>query len=266
MNEWTRKSIEKANSPGYLDELQEVYPVAQEAQREVDQTVIEALKQIYDGGDDLALIKQLLKLEKFPIKDPYVAFLRKNERFLQYNPQTVKRIAERIRSMGFEAMIKSVEEPKEFNRQIGTLFSKWIQGIGYPILPENKLTAYNEGIALLEGGDRQLMEFANEILGCKLNKGLDFLAKVGETYVIGEAKFLTEYGGHQDRQLEDALRLLEGTEGDAVRVAVLDGVVWIKSRAKMHKQIRGLKLKDRYTALSALLLKDFLQSLLQSSR
>jgi len=75
MNEWTRKSIEKANSPGYLDELQEVYPVAQEAQREIDQTVIEALKQIYDGGDDLALIKQLPKLERFPIKDPYVAFL-----------------------------------------------------------------------------------------------------------------------------------------------------------------------------------------------
>ena len=37
------------------------------------------------------------------------------------------------------------------------------------------------------------------------NKGLDFFAKLNETYIIGEAKFLTEMGGHQNNQLLDAL-------------------------------------------------------------
>ncbi len=261
MNEWVRKSIEKANSPGYLDELHEVYPVVQETKREIGPTVKEELKQIYDGEDDLALIKQLFKLEKFPIKDPYVAFLRKNEKFLEENPKTVERIAKRIRAMGFDEMVKSLEEPKEVNRQIGPLFTKWIKQIGYPLQTQKQIKTFKGGIALLKNG---LKRFAEKELHCKLNKRPDFVAKVGETYVIGEAKFLTDYGGHQNEQLRDALTLLEGTEGDAVRVAVLDGVVWIESEGFMYDEIT--KLKENQTALTALLLKDFLESLLQSSR
>lgn len=257
MNEWVRKSIEIANSPGYLDRLQEVYPVTQEGEREIDPEVKKDLKQTYNGGDDTALIKKLLSLPKFPVKDPYVAFLRKNEIFLEYNPQTVSRIARRIRAMGFEAMIESIEEPKEFNRQIGTLFKKWIPKIGYPVLPEAEFEAYNKSIAFIHGGDAQLKDFANRKLSCNIDKGPDFLAKVGDTYVIGEAKFLTDYGGHQNAQFEDALRLLRGKKGKAVRIAVLDGVVWIKDGTKMYRTVCELK----ETVLTALLLKQFLESL-----
>jgi len=257
MNDWVRKSIEIANSAGYLDKLQEVYPVVQETEREIDPEVKKELKQSYNAGNDITLIKKLLELPKFPVKDPYVAFLRKNDVFLEYNPQTVNRIAERIRAMGFEAMIESIEEPKEFNRQIGTLFKKWIPKIGYPLLHEAEFEAYDEGIAFLQGGDAQLKDFANRRLGCNLDKGPDFLAKAREIYVIGEAKFLTDYGGHQNAQFEDALRLLRGKKGKAIRIAVLDGVVWIKDGTKMYRTIR--ELED--AALTALLLKRFLESL-----
>ena len=74
--------------------------------------------------------------------------------------------------------------------------------------------------------------------------------------MIGEAKFLTDYGGHQNAQFEDALRLLRGKKGDAVRIAVLDGVVWIKDSTKMYRSICELP----KVALTALLLKDFLES------
>jgi len=257
MNKWVRKSIEIANSAGYLDKLQEVYPVVQETEREIDPEVKKELKQSYNAGNDITLIKKLLELPKFPVKDPYVAFLRKNDIFLEYNPKTVKRIAERIRAMGFEAMIESIEEPKEFNRQIGTLFKKWIPKIGYPLLHEAEFEAYDKEIAFLQGGDAQLKDFANRRLGCNLDKGPDFLAKVREIYVIGEAKFLTDYGGHQNAQFEDALRLLRGKKGKAIRIAVLDGVVWIKDGTKMYRTI--CELKD--TALTAILLKRFLESL-----
>ncbi|MEW6685340.1 MAG: type II restriction endonuclease [Candidatus Edwardsbacteria bacterium] len=87
------------------------------------------------------------------------------------------------------------------------------------------------------------------------DKGPDFLAKVKDIYVIGEAKFLTDYGGAQNANFEDALRLLKEKEGKAIRIAVLDGVVWIKDSTKMFRTVCELE----ETALTALLLKDFLE-------
>lgn len=255
MNEWIRRTIEIANAPEYLDKLLQVYPVVQEAEREIAPDVKIELKKIYNSGDDVALVKKLLDLPKFPVKDPYVAFLRKNEIFLRYNPKTVNRIAERIRAMGFEEIIESIEEPKEFNRQIGTLFKKWLPKIGYPILPEPEFENH-KGVAFLQGSNGQLKDFANRKLGCNLDKGPDFLAKARNVHVIGEAKFLTDYGGHQNAQFEDALRLLRGKKGHAIRIAVLDGVVWIKDSTKMFRTVCELD----ETALTALLLKDFLES------
>lgn len=256
MKEWVQKSIEIANAPGYLDKLYKVYPVIQEAERKIPTEIKKDLKKIYKARDNLALIKNLLKLPKFPVKDPYVAFLRKRDVFLKYNPITVERIIKRIRAMGFEAMMESIEEPKEFNRQIGTLFKKWLPKIGYPILPESEFEKY-KGIVFLQGGDAQLKDYANRKLGCGLEKGPDLLAKAGKNYVVGEAKFLTDYGGHQNAQFEDALRLLRGRKGNAIRIAILDGVVWIKDGTKMYRTVCRL---DK-VALTALLLKDFLENL-----
>ncbi|MGQ9632229.1 MAG: restriction endonuclease [bacterium] len=212
MNEWVKMSIEIANAPGYLDKLHQVYPVIQESEREIEKDIKSKLKKIYNAGNDAELIKELLNLPKFPVKDPYVAFLRKREVFIEYNPKTVQRIAKRIHLMGYNAMIESIEEPKEFNRQIGTLFKRWLPKIGYPILSIDDFGNY-DSIAFLQGSDAQLKDFSNTVLGCDLDKGPDFLAKVGKRYVIGEAKFLTDYGGHQNAQFEDALRLLRGKKG-----------------------------------------------------
>jgi len=256
MNEWVRRSIEIANAPGYLDNLLEVYPVTQETERYIPTEIKEELRDLFYGDNDYALIKRLLKLPKFPIKDPYVAFLRKREIFLEYNPRTVHRIAERIRSMGYENMIKALEEPKEFNRQIGTLFKKWLRTLEYPFLNDDVFVSL-DGVSFLDGSENHLLNFANSYLRCNLIKGPDFIAKVGDVYIIGEAKFLTDYGGHQNAQFEDALRLLRGSDGNALRVAVLDGVVWIKDHTKMYRTICQLE-KPAFTAL---LLREFLESL-----
>jgi len=258
-NPWIEKSIDIANSPGYLDRLHEVYPVIQEGRRTLPPEIKSKLKEIYCSQDDMALVRELLLLRseyRFPIKDPYVAFLGKAPKFLQFNPRTVTRIAQQIRALGFEGMVASLEEPKEFNRQIGTLFKKWLSKIGYPFLLEENFVKTQE-IAFLEGSDGKLKTFANTTLGCRLEKAPDFIAKVQGKYVVGEAKFLTHSGGHQDNQFKDAMRLLAGKKGKAERVAILDGVVWIKSSTKMYKRICELE----RPSLSALLLKEFLESL-----
>lgn len=257
MNEWVRKSIELADAPGYLDKLHEIYPMGQESERRIALEARMELKQTYNGGDDTALIKKLLRLSKFPFNDPYVAFLRRNKKSIEHNPQTVERIAKKIRYMGFEAMMAGISAPKVGSKQFGPLFKNWVSQIGFPMLQEVDLVGYNEGIAFLKGSDAQLKDFANEKLGCGLVKRPDFLARVRDDYVIGEAKFITETGGGQDRGFEDPLALLRGKKGKAIRIAVLDGVVWIKNRAEMHLTVCALE----EPALTALLLKDFLGSL-----
>lgn len=256
MNKWIQKSINLANSPGYLDRLHEVYPVTVEATREVSPSIKEKIKEAYNLRDDLKLLKTLLSLDKFPTKDPYVAFLRKRAFFLEYNPQTVNRIVQQLYSIGFDRMIEGIEEPKEFNRQIGILFKRWLPSLGYPFLPGEEFTPYS-GRAFLQGSNGDLMRYANKVLGCSLTKRPDFLVKVDQHHILGEAKLLTDYGGHQNAQFTDALSLLRGKEGTAIRVAVLDGVVWIKDSTRMYRtvcQLEGI-------ALSALLLKDFLETL-----
>jgi len=260
MNKWIQKSIEIANGQGYLDRLQAVYPVTRESSREIAPEVKELIRDAYDRKDSEALVLRLLKLEKFPIKDPCVAFLRRGQHFLAYNPRTVERIAQYLYAIGYEKIINGIEEPKEFNRQIGTLFRKWLKTLSYPFLQKDEFANSEIGIAFLDGSDEELMRYANDILGCDLVKGPDLLAKVGVHYVLGEAKFLTDYGGHQNAQFEDALRLLAGNAGNVIRIAVLDGVVWIKGRAKMYRRVREL---DK-PILTALLLKDFLEELLKS--
>lgn len=256
MNEWVQRSIEIANARGYLDRLHEVYTVTWEAARELPPEVKEDLRDAYNSRDNLRLIRTLLTLEKFPIKDPYVAFLRKREPFLEYNPRTVERIANHLYSMGFEGVVKGTEEPKEFNRQIGGLFKRWLPTLGYPLLQESAFERH-PGIAVLQGSNGELMEYANRALGCNLTKGPDLIAKVSSTYIVGEAKFLTDYGGHQNAQFEDVLRLLRGREGSATRIAILDGVVWIRDSTRMYRTVCEL----RHTALTALLLKEFFCSL-----
>jgi len=262
MNYWIRRSIDLANARGYLDRLHKVYPVTREPPRRIPEVVKQRIREAFDAKDDTALVKECLKLDKFPTKDPYAAFLRKKRGvFVEMNPRTVRRIAEELYSMGFPSVIRGIEEPKEFNRQIGTLFSRWLHTLGYPFLAKAEFNQC-EDIAFLDGTGLQLKEYANTVLGERLTKEPDLIARAGSTFVIGEAKFLTDSGGHQDRQFEDALSFLLSTAGRAIRVALLDGVVWIRGNTKMYRTVCSLEAP----ALSSLLLDEFLHSLCKSRK
>ncbi len=76
-------------------------------------------------------------------------------------------------------------------------------------------------------------------------------------------KFLSSLGGNQGRGFDDAIKLASGTAGNADKVAVIDGVLWIQGGSHEFKNIEH----SNVCALSALLLsegsygKDFLKSL-----
>jgi len=114
----------------------------------------------------------------------------------------------------------------------------------------------SKGNAILDAGDAEMMAFAKKYLNYKRNKGLDFIGRFNDKYVIGEAKFLTDFGGHQNAQFADAITTVKTRGVKAETVAILDGVLYIKGKNKMYKEITT-KFK-RYNIMSALVLRDFL--------
>lgn len=102
-----------------------------------------------------------------------------------------------------------------------------------------------------------MMNFAKHHLGYKHDKGLDFIARFNGKYVIGEAKFLTDFGGHQNAQFNDAITTVK-SKVNAVTVAILDGIPYIESNNKMCKSVRG---QNKHNIMSALVLREFLYSL-----
>ncbi len=82
------------------------------------------------------------------------------------------------------------------------------------------------------------------------------MVSINDRIVIGEAKLITDFGGHQQTQFNDAIRLLQ-TGIDMIRVAILDGVIYIDNgNSKMQTSVR----ETEAHILSALLLKEFLKS------
>ena len=260
MNYWTELSIQYASQKSYLDDLFQVYPTIPDGIREINKELWEDIQKAFEKRDNLALIKNLLRADLFPIKDSYVAYLRRDKTSLDRNPATAARLAGRLYEMGLDAIYQRSSEPKETNRQIGPLFKAWLRkkALGIEPVKLGEFMATTEN-AVLDASDSEMMGFAREHLNYKHTKGLDFIARFNGKYVIGEAKFLTDFGGHQNAQFNDAITTIKARNVKAIKVAILDGVLYIEGKNKMYKDITG-RLKGE-NIMSALVLREFLYQL-----
>lgn len=260
MNYWTELSVEFANQRNYLDELFKVYPIIPEGIREMDVEKWKKIESAFKKEEKINLLKLLLSLKLFPIKESYVAYLRRDPSAIERNPATVERIYGRLKEMGLNEIWNKCSEPKETNRQIGPLFKNWIRkgSLGVPFLPLKDFLK-TKGNCVLDASEIEMTTFAEKYLNYKRNKGLDFVAKFNGKFVIGEAKFLTDFGGHQNAQFSDAIQTIKVRNVHAEKIAILDGVLYIKGKNKMYKSLCSQY--SKYNILSALLLRDFLFSL-----
>lgn len=260
MNRWTELSIEYANQRNYLDDLFQVYPTIPEGIRDINDEIWSGIEKAFNKRNNALLLENVLKLDLFPIKDSYVAYLKRDKGALKRNPATVARLCGRLYEMGLAEILSRSSEPKETNRQIGPMFKSWLLRKSLGIQPQ-KMDGFLKARenAVLDASDAEMMAFAKERLNYRLDKGLDFVGRFNGRYVIGEAKFLTDFGGHQNAQFNDATALLKTKNVKAEKIAVLDGVLYIKGKNKMFKAITG-NFKDE-NIMSALVLREFLYSI-----
>jgi len=256
MNYWTQLSIDYANQRNYLDDLFSIYPTIPNGIRDLDEDLWKKVESSFNSQNNKELVENLLKLELFPIKDSYVAYLKRDKSSIERNPKTVDRLSGRIYEMGLEKVFERATEPKETNRQIGPLFKRWLNkgSLGIKPVPLNEFLSNNEN-AILDAGDNEMMNFAKEHLGYNHNKGLDLVARFNGKYVIGEAKFLTDFGGHQNAQFNDAITTAT-TKVDAITIAILDGVLYIPGNNKMYQSVT--ETYKGQNIMSALVLREFL--------
>ncbi len=89
-----------------------------------------------------------------------------------------------------------------------------------------------------------------------------FKRKIKNTFDV--AKFLTDMGGHQNAQFDDAVRTMQASfedkivENEVIPIAIMDGVLYIKGSHKLYKYLEN---NPNQTIISALLLREFLYSL-----
>ncbi len=266
MNFWTQQSIDFANQRNYLDELFKVYPISPNLRREIANNTWNHIVDAYDNKDNIELVKSLLKLELFPIKDSYVAYLKRDPSSIERNPQTINRIAGNLYSMGLENIFEKCTEPKETNRQMGPMFKYWIDKghLGTTIYKTVKEFMETNSNGILNISDAEMKKFANEMLGYNRDKGLDFVARFNGIYVVGEAKFLTDFGGHQNAQFADAVSTINSEfvsnklNAKVITIGIMDGVLYIKGNNKMYKYLSE---HEDQIIISSLLLREFLYSL-----
>ena len=263
MNEWVKKSLELANSQGYLDRVSKIYPAQTLPVRPLNKQVKESIQTLHKQGDLEGLLKLLLKITKkghpFPIEHPYASIFRQKPSLIEKNPLVFQELGKIILSMPFEDIVKGVERPIDINRVMGQAFYNWLRSYfpnrGMPILPEAEFISYRDG-AFLDGRNASIIEFVARRLGRRLERGRDFLFKIGDIYIIGEARFLSTSGGSQTRDLNETIEFIKTTKGRLIGVGVIDGIVWFN---KSYIQ-KLSNLGDDEPALTVLLLEDFLKS------
>ena len=145
---------------------------------------------------------------------------------------------------------------------MGHMFQSWLKK-KYRFVNEETIENIKDEIVFLDGSDKTLQEFAQRKLKCQfkdLTKGIDFLVKIfSKFYIIGTAKFVTDFGGSQTNQFYEAMNFIRETKTseNVKKVAIVDGIIWFAKKGKIKEQIENIK--DDELVFSALLLDEFLK-------
>ncbi|MRT18064.1 hypothetical protein F3C99_14035 [Vitellibacter sp. q18] len=264
LNFWVRKSLELFENTPYLDNLLEVYPLESAIPAHLNLQLKRRIISAHQARRTNELIDILQGETKFPYDEPLAYLIKEVQNCLQNNPLQIHRIANTLYAMTAEELVIRLEAPPKLNTQMGPMFTTWLRR-NFGLLNLDDFRESTEGIFVLSSSEEEGKTFVNEVLGQNFRKRPDLVAKVNETYFVGEAKWIGRSGGNQNNQVRDVLDFCKEQRGDVLRVGIIDGFPWATKKTNnslINDQVNVLVQESAYDVLSALLLKEYLESFL----
>lgn len=260
LNEWVLKSINLFKDTNYLDQILEVYPFQIASPERLEPSVRRRIINAHQSRRTNELIDILKSLTKFPYEDPIWYLLKNIEGCNENNPVQIQRIANSLYSMTAEETVVRLEAAPKLNTQMGPMFNAWLRQ-RFTLLPLNLFQESSNGICILDASEEIGKQYINEILNQNLDKRPDLIAKVNNHLIIGEAKWIGQPGGNQEKQVQEVLKFCRNQRGDVIRIGVVDGFPWslfnINHRLVNNKESVNIQ-ESEYDIVSALLLEEYL--------
>jgi len=263
LNEWVAKSVELFQSTSYLDDILAVYPLEIAAPERIDPALRRNIIRCHQARQTNKLIQLLLTIDKFPYDDPIWYMIKNTQGCLDNNPRQIERIAKSLYAMTSEETVVRLESPPKLNTQIGPMFNTWLRN-KFELLSIEDFRESHDGIYILDESEEVAKIFLINELNQNIEKRPDLVAKVDEQYIIGEAKWIGQPDGNQDKQVEEVLLFCKNQRGDVLRIGIVDGFPWslYNNRGNLINFKTAVLIQEsEYDILSALLLKDYLDRL-----
>lgn len=264
LNEWILKSIELFENTPYLDNLLEIYPLQTAVPTHLNERLKRRIISSHQGRRTTELIDILQGEVKFPYDEPLAFLIKEVENCKEANPLQISRIANTLYAMTADELVIRLESAPKLNTQMGPMFTNWLR-TNFELMNIDDFQASNEGIFILNSSEEEGKNFVNDVLNQNLLKRPDLVAKVNETYIVGEAKWIGRSGGNQNNQVRDVLDFCRDQRGSVIRVGVIDGFPW--ATRKINNSIINDKVNVSvqefpYDIVSALLLEEYLNTFL----
>ena len=259
LNEWVLKSINLFKDTNYLDQILAVYPFQIASLERLEPSVRRRIINAHQSRRTNELIDILKSLTKFPYEDPIWYLLKNIEGCNENNPAQIQRIANSLYSMTAEETVVRLEAAPKLNTQMGPMFNAWLRQ-RFTLLPLNLFQESSNEICILDASEEIGKQYINEILNQNLDKRPDLIAKVNNQLIIGEAKWIGQPGGNQEKQVQEVLKFCRNQRGDVIRIGVVDGFPWslfnINHRLVNNKEAVNIQ-ESEYDIVSALLLEEY---------
>jgi len=264
LNEWVLKSIELFENTPYLDNILDVYPLQTAIPERLDAQLRRRIISAHQARRTNELIDILKNEVKFPYDEPLWYLIKNIDGCLQNNPQQIQRIADSLYAMTPEETVIRLESAPKLNTQMGPMFTNWLRN-NFDLLELDDFRNSSEGIVVLQSSEEIGKTFVNSELRQNLEKRPDLVAKVNDTYIVGEAKWIGSPGGNQNKQVVEVINLCRNQRGNVIRVGIIDGFPWAikKSNGEIINDKTCVQVQEsEYDILSALLLREYLESFL----
>ncbi len=264
LNEWVKKSIELFESPLYLDNILDVYPLQTARPERLNNRIRRRIISAHQGRRTTELIEILKNEIKFPYDEPLWYLIKNIQGCFENNPQQIQRIADSLYAMTAEETVVRLESAPKLNTQMGPMFANWLRQ-NFNLLDIDEFRKSTQGIHILNSSEEIGKSFINDELHQNLAKRPDLVAKVNSTYVIGEAKWIGSPGGNQNKQVVEVINLCRNQRGKVIRVGIIDGFPWAvyKTNGQIINDKSCVLVQEcEYDIVSALLLKEYLKTFL----